>query len=339
LDTLTILPSISVQKLTYVKTSTNIPNNIASSITSISQGSITKWCDVNGSNCTFNTPLTPSNIGTYIWTVSAVDTSNNLVSAGVIKDTVTILDPYKVVDLTKRINQVTMNSDGSFNVEFSIVVSNNSGQILNNIIIRDDLTNVFGNNVQYTVLSTSNSGYFNVNPNYNGVTNINLVNNNVILLNNRQDSVQLKLLIKGTGIDRIYSNSASATFNTNYGNFTINSNDPIQNPTNINNRISTNFVLPKLDVIVAGGFSPNNDGIDDTWIIERPYGTKISARVFNRWGSEVFQSEDYMNDWRGKGQKNLLGTDIPEGTYFYAVVVTTNDNKTYKLSGSLTIVK
>jgi gliding motility-associated-like protein len=339
MDTLTMLPSLTARKLTYVKTVTTNPSNIASSIVAISSGSIVRWCDANGNNCSFNTPATPSNIGTYIWTISAVDTANNLVSAGVIKDTVNILDPYRVVDLTKRLDEVSMNPDGSFNIKFNFVVSNNSGQILNNIVIRDNLTNVFGNNVEYTVLSLKNTGYLNVNNSYNGVTDINLVNNNVILLNNKQDTVQLTLLVKGNRIDGNYSNSASAVVNTNYGTFTITSNDPILNPTNTNNRIATNFVIPKLDVIVAGGFSPNNDGIDDTWIIERPYGTKIAVRVFNRWGNEVFQSDDYLNDWRGKGQNNFLGTDIPEGTYFYAVIVTTNDNKTYKLSGSLTIVK
>jgi gliding motility-associated-like protein len=210
---------------------------------------------------------------------------------------------------------------------------------LNNIVLRDNLYNVFGNNIDFTVVSKSNTGYLNVNPSYNGVTDINLLNNNVILLNNKQDTIQLSILVKGTGIDGNYINSANATVNTNFGTFTITSNDPIQNPTNTINRLATNFVIPKLDVIVAGGFSPNNDGIDDNWIIERPYGTKIAVRVFNRWGNEVFQSEDYMNDWKGKGQNNFLGTDIPEGTYFYAVTVTTNDQKTYKLSGSLTIVK
>jgi gliding motility-associated-like protein len=339
MDTLTMLPSLDVRKLTYVKTVTTNPNNISASIVAISAGSVVRWCDANGNNCSFNTPTTPTNIGTYIWTVSAVDTANNLVSTGVIKDTVNILDPYRVVDLTKRLDEVSMNPDGSFNVKFNFVVSNNSGQILNNIVIKDNLTNVFGNNVEYTVLSVNNTGYLNVNNSYNGVTDINLVNNNVILLNNKQDTVQLTILVKGNRIDGNYSNSASAIVNTNYGTFTITSNDPILNPTNTNNRIATNFVIPKLDVVVAGGFSPNNDGIDDTWIIERPYGTKIAVRVFNRWGNEVFQSDDYMNDWRGKGQNNFLGTDIPEGTYFYAVIVTTNDNKTYKLSGSLTIVK
>ena len=167
---------------------------------------------------------------------------------------------------------------------------------------------------------------------------MNLVNNNVILLNNKQDTVLLTLLVKGTRIDGSYTNTATADVNSNYGIFTITSNDPIGNPSSTN-RMATQFAIPKLDVIVAGGFSPNNDGIDDAWIIERPYGTKIAVRVFNRWGNEVFQSEDYMNDWKGKGESSFLGAYVPEGTYFYAITVTTNDNKTYKLSGSLTIVK
>ncbi len=332
-------PTLSVNNLTFIKGVTTNPINIASVVTAISPGSKVRWCDANGNNCSFITPTTPVNVGEYTWTVSAIDTTNNQTSTGTIKIKVTILDPYKVVDLTKRISRVVMNPDGSFNVEFNFVVSNNSGQILNDIVLKDNLTNVFNNNVQFTVISIRNTGYLNVNPNYNGATDINLVNNNVILLNNKQDTVVLTLLVKGTSIEGNYNNSATAVVNTNYGAFTLTSNDPIGNPSNTNNRQATNFVIPKLDVIVAGGFSPNNDGIDDTWIIERPYGTKIAVRVFNRWGNEVFQSEDYMNDWRGRGERNFLGAELPEGTYFYAIIVTTNDNKTYKLSGSLTIVK
>ncbi|MEI6152248.1 MAG: gliding motility-associated C-terminal domain-containing protein, partial [Chitinophagia bacterium] len=105
------------------------------------------------------------------------------------------------------------------------------------------------------------------------------------------------------------------------------------------NRLPTAFIVPKIDVIVPGGFSPNNDGFDDAWIIKRPFGTKITVRVFNRWGNEVYSSPDYKNDWRGKGVSNFMGEDVVEGTYFYIVEAVDMDGAIRKFAGSLTIVR
>lgn len=338
-DTLFMLPSIKVNKLTLVKSVSTNPTTIASSIQSISTGSIPKWCNINGTNCSFNAPAVPANTGTYIWSVAAYDTANNLTSAGIILDTLQLLDPHKVVDLNKRLHSVTTNADGSFTVQFNFIVNNQSGQILNNMSIRDNLTTVFNNNLNYSVLSINNSGYLNANKNYNGTSNVNLLADSIILVNNKQDTVALKVLVRGNNINGDYFNTAVATVNTNLGIFNVTSNDPIANPTNTNTRLSTKFTIPEVNVVVSGGFSPNNDGIDDTWIIKRPYGTQVAVKVFNRWGNEVYSNANYQNDWRGIGVSNFMGQNIPEGTYFYLVEATQQDGTLLKLNGSLTVVR
>jgi gliding motility-associated-like protein len=104
-------------------------------------------------------------------------------------------------------------------------------------------------------------------------------------------------------------------------------------------RKPTLFIIPKVEVIIPGGFSPNNDGIDDTWVITRPYGTTISVKVFNRWGNEVYSNANYQNDWRGIGVSNFMGQNVPEGTYFYVVEATDMNNVTRKFASSLTLVR
>jgi gliding motility-associated-like protein len=86
-------------------------------------------------------------------------------------------------------------------------------------------------------------------------------------------------------------------------------------------------------------FSPNNDGVNDTWVITRPYHSNVSIKVFNRWGSIVFEDSNYQNDWRGKGINNINGQDVPEGTYFYVVELKEMNGLKTNLSGSLTIVR
>ena len=74
------------------------------------------------------------------------------------------------------------------------------------------------------------------------------------------------------------------------------------------------------DLHIPSGFSPNNDGINDTWVIrglEEYPNHKI--KVFNVWNTRVFESENYQNDWAGTNQTQIYFGDgrLPEGTYYY----------------------
>ena len=74
-------------------------------------------------------------------------------------------------------------------------------------------------------------------------------------------------------------------------------------------------------------FTPNNDGINDEFLINFPYERLV---IYNRWGQIIFESKKEKKNWNGK---NINGKDVPEGTYFY--IITTKDN-TYKKTLLLT---
>jgi gliding motility-associated-like protein len=58
--------------------------------------------------------------------------------------------------------------------------------------------------------------------------------------------------------------------------------------------------------------SPNNDGKNDTWIIQGIESfPNLAVKVFNRWGNEVFYASPYHNDWDGD--------KLPSATYFWMV--------------------
>jgi len=70
------------------------------------------------------------------------------------------------------------------------------------------------------------------------------------------------------------------------------------------------------DLGFVSGFSPNGDGVNDFFMIEgigNYPGHTLS--IFNRWGNQVFYSEDYKNDWSGTFNKDTA--NLPDGTYFY----------------------
>ena len=74
------------------------------------------------------------------------------------------------------------------------------------------------------------------------------------------------------------------------------------------------------DLHIPNGFSPNNDGINDIWVIRgiEAY-PKNKVRVYNRWNNRVYEKKGYSNDWDGTNQMQLYFGDgrLPEGTYFY----------------------
>lgn len=69
-------------------------------------------------------------------------------------------------------------------------------------------------------------------------------------------------------------------------------------------------------LVVHNGFSPNGDGINDYFTIGNiDRFSDITVRIFNRWGSLVFEESGYKNNWDGK----FNNQDLPTGTYFYQI--------------------
>ncbi|MEM7657422.1 MAG: gliding motility-associated C-terminal domain-containing protein [Bacteroidota bacterium] len=67
---------------------------------------------------------------------------------------------------------------------------------------------------------------------------------------------------------------------------------------------------------VHTAFSPNGDGVNETWFIpclENLAENELS--IINRWGQEIFHTENYDNNWGG----TIDGKPLPAGTYFYAL--------------------
>ncbi|MCT4582404.1 MAG: gliding motility-associated C-terminal domain-containing protein [Flavobacteriales bacterium] len=71
-------------------------------------------------------------------------------------------------------------------------------------------------------------------------------------------------------------------------------------------------------ISVPNTLTPNNDGINDTWIIGRIDNYPgAEVVVFDRWGQQVFKTIGYTNARRWDGTQN--GQRLPSGTYFYSI--------------------
>ncbi|MEO6902914.1 MAG: gliding motility-associated C-terminal domain-containing protein [Bacteroidia bacterium] len=101
--------------------------------------------------------------------------------------------------------------------------------------------------------------------------------------------------------------------------------------TDLNNCINSDTVTVTVIKSFFNGkitnlFTPNNDGVNDTWYIENIEnfpGNEVT--VYNIDGRVVFTKKEYTNDWRG----TYNGKELPDGTYFY-VIRFNNTNQTFK---------
>jgi gliding motility-associated-like protein len=88
-------------------------------------------------------------------------------------------------------------------------------------------------------------------------------------------------------------------------------------------------VIESKELVVYNAFTPNGDGMHDTWVIKNIHkypGAKIE--VYNRWGTKVYESNNYNNNWNGG--------NLPDATYFYIVDLKTGEKP---LTGTLTIIR
>ena len=85
---------------------------------------------------------------------------------------------------------------------------------------------------------------------------------------------------------------------------------------------------------IVDGFSPNDDGVNETFVIEgiSEYPDN-RLMIFNRWGNTVLDQKGYDNSWTGYWDDN--NTYLPSGTYFY--IFETGDGG--RMTGSFELVR
>lgn len=85
--------------------------------------------------------------------------------------------------------------------------------------------------------------------------------------------------------------------------------------------------------VVPNAFTPNNDGINDTWDIKylNAYPNAV-VEIFTRYGNRVFLSYGYTTAWDGR----FNGADLPVGTYYY--IISPNSGRK-AVTGYLTIIR
>jgi gliding motility-associated-like protein len=87
------------------------------------------------------------------------------------------------------------------------------------------------------------------------------------------------------------------------------------------------------DLIFGTAFTPNNDGNNDTWIIQNiELFPDAEVSIMNRYGNSVFESKGYSTPWDG----TFNGKEVPVGSYFY--IINLGENYETK-TGSISVIR
>ena len=85
-----------------------------------------------------------------------------------------------------------------------------------------------------------------------------------------------------------------------------------------NSQISYSNTIVFIDELVLEApeaFTPNNDGLNDTFYLRGQLITEYQLSVFTRWGELIFSSNSLENGWDG----TINGKEAPAGPYSYVV--------------------
>lgn len=97
--------------------------------------------------------------------------------------------------------------------------------------------------------------------------------------------------------------------------------------------IKMNIVPIPVEITIPNTFTPNGDGINDTWQIPALAGCPTcTVSIFNRNGALIIRSTGYAKAWDG----SYKGKPLPAGVYYYIIYKIGNHTK---LAGSVTVLR
>jgi gliding motility-associated-like protein len=89
-------------------------------------------------------------------------------------------------------------------------------------------------------------------------------------------------------------------------------------------------------IVIPNAFSPNGDGLNDTFFPKLRAVTSFQLEVFNTWGEKLFITNSLdSKGWDGTYKGQLA----PAGNYIYRITFTTMDRQLVNRSGGITLIR
>lgn len=86
---------------------------------------------------------------------------------------------------------------------------------------------------------------------------------------------------------------------------------------------------------IPNAFTPNDDGINDTF---SPKGGGIktySLVIYDRWGNKIFTTNDFAKAWDGYKNSEI----VPQGVYVWEINIVSANGKTKEMTGYVSLIR
>jgi gliding motility-associated-like protein len=90
-----------------------------------------------------------------------------------------------------------------------------------------------------------------------------------------------------------------------------------------------------LQLFIPNSFTPNNDGLNDTFQAKGLFIDQYSMEIYNQWGELVFHTAELEQGWDGV----YKGTLSPEDTYVYRIQATDTKGRVSVKNGTLHLLR
>lgn len=95
------------------------------------------------------------------------------------------------------------------------------------------------------------------------------------------------------------------------------------------------FRVAESALYVPNAFSPNGDGINDEFKVAYRSIGSYRCRVYDQWGTKVYDSEDISKGWDG----TVYGSAASIGVYFYVIEAKGVDGVSYTKKGAVNLLR
>jgi gliding motility-associated-like protein len=273
-----------------------------------------------------------------VTTIYTITGTNSNACAGFNTSTVTVIE--KPIIITTA-NSICIGSSVIFNASASGTHSWSPSNTLNT----STGTSVIAtptSNTTYTIQSTNGICSFtntqtiivdNTIPiaDFNGITDLNLITGTILQLNNLSTNATS---FKWVSCDNAISTNSILTLPlTTIGDCCIS----LIAYNNICTDTTTKCVkvFSEFELLIPNVFTPNGDQANDVFKITSKGLKTLHCEIYNRWGMKLYEWDDINGYWDGKTKTGLA----PDGTYFYIVNYTNNENETKTEKGFLSLFR
>lgn len=94
-------------------------------------------------------------------------------------------------------------------------------------------------------------------------------------------------------------------------------------------------VVPDLRIFVPNTFTPNNDGLNDSFGPKGEGIAWIDMQIYDRWGHLIFHTNNPKQMWNGKYHKE----EAPMGAYVYKIYARGKYEGSASINGTVTLLR